>query len=180
MGYPSSDAMEQAIASQGSYNKEPTPGAVPHVRRNATIYPPNTPPETAGMRVFASGANRNVDTSKHDFDGFLSPLVLEAFGTYMHFNRHLENGTMRDSDNWQKGIPTSQYMKSGFRHFFDWWRFARGLTIQENIVWAICGLLFNAMGYLHEKLKADPMLLQRSLNDMENRRSIREHGKVSK
>lgn len=125
----------------------------------------------ATVRQFDTGATRDVDTNKLDFDGFISPAVLEAYGTYMNYNRVLANGTRRDSDNWQKGIPLTAYMKSGWRHFVDWWRISRGYSAHENLVWAICGLLFNAMGYLHEELKKNPTLLKDCLKQMEERRA---------
>ena len=117
------------------------------------------------MRVFKTGATRNEDKTKPDYEGFLSPLVIERFGQYMNKHRHQADGTMRDSDNWQRGIPFDAYMKSGWRHFFDWWKFHRGLkptnapgvvqdfTPGEELEESICALLFNASGYLHEKLK---------------------------
>lgn len=132
----------------------PAAGAVPNTA------PPDAP---ASQRKFETGAMRNVDTGKYDYEGFLSPLVIEALGAYMHFHRHLEDGTMRDSDNWQKGIPAPVYMKSAWRHFMDWWKYQRSLSIKEGIVFAICGLLFNAQGYLHELLKADPTLLAKAI-----------------
>lgn len=109
---------------------------------------------TAQVRRFDTGATRDLDTSKLDFEGFLSPLVLERYAQYMHENRFLRDGSMRDSDNWQRGIPPEAYMKSGFRHFFDWWKEHRGHPTSEGLELAICGLLFNAMGYLHEHLKS--------------------------
>lgn len=45
------------------------------------------------------------------------------------------------------------YMKSGCRHFFDWWLEHRGHKSREGLENALCGLLFNTMGYLHEYLK---------------------------
>lgn len=123
------------------------------------------------VRSFDTGATRGVESSKLDFEGFLSPLVVEAFGTFMHYNRHLPDGSYRASDNWQKGIPKNSYMKSGWRHFLDWWKAHRGLSINENIVWAICGVIFNSQGYLHELLKAHPNLLQESLKHMEFKRN---------
>ena len=74
------------------------------------------------MREFDTGATRDNDTDKPDYEGFLSPLVLEAYAQYMHKNRVQADGATRDSDNWQKGIPRDQYMKSAFRHFMDLWR----------------------------------------------------------
>lgn len=109
---------------------------------------------SAQVRRFDTGATRDLDTSKLDFEGFLSPLVLKRFAEYMHSNRQLADGSYRDSDNWQKGIPETAYIKSGFRHFFDWWAEHRGIQTAEGVELAICGLLFNAMGYLHERLSA--------------------------
>lgn len=109
---------------------------------------------TAQVRRFDTGATRDLDTTKLDYEGFLSPLVLKRFAEYMHENRLLRDGTLRDSDNWQKGIPADAYMKSGYRHFMDWWTEHRGIVTDEGLELALCGLLFNAMGYLHEHLKS--------------------------
>lgn len=117
---------------------------------------PKAKSESTAIRTFKTGANRDIDTSKPDYDGFFSPLVVEAFGAYMNFNRQIADGSTRDSDNWQKGIPMPVYIKSGWRHFIDWWRFTRGLSIHEGVVFAICGLMFNCMGWLHEYLKENP------------------------
>src|SRR5882724_7606971 len=76
-----------------------------------TQRPGDTPEQTAArlrrdnpaFRVFASGATRDSDENKLDFEGLLSPLVLEEFAKYMHGKRKMPDGTMRDSDNWQKG-----------------------------------------------------------------------------
>lgn len=116
-----------------------------------------------GMRAFETGATRNIDTSKLDFEAFYSPEIMEAYGTYMNFNRDLPNGGRRDGDNWQKGIPLDAYMKSGYRHFFEWWKHHRGHETKEGLIWALTGLLFNVQGYLHETIKANPGILQESL-----------------
>jgi len=50
------------------------------------------------MREFKTGANRNSEEGKLDYEGFLHPLVIEEFAKYMHKHRHLEDGTLRDSD----------------------------------------------------------------------------------
>lgn len=106
-----------------------------------------------GSRVFSTGASRNNDAGKLDFEGFLSPLVIKSYAEYMNRNRHLEDGTVRDSDNWQKGIPKDAYMKSMYRHFFDVWSNHRGLPTHEDDITNLNALLFNVMGMLHEKLK---------------------------
>lgn len=71
----------------------------------------------------------------------------------MHKHRLQSNGDLRPSDNWQKGIPRDEYMKSAFRHFMDWWTAHRDEDLPiEFLEEAICALLFNAMGYLRESL----------------------------
>lgn len=125
----------------------------------------------AAKRVFSTGATRDTVAGKIDYEGHLSVLALEAYGTYMDYNRLMKDGSARPSDNWQLGIPRDQYMKSGLRHMFDWWKYHRGFSIKENIVWALCGVLFNASGYLHELLKNDPTLLVESLQHMEAERA---------
>ena len=105
------------------------------------------------MRNFKSGATRNDNEGKYDYEGFISPLVFERFGEYMHKHRKQADGKLRDSDNWQKGIPKDAYIKSALRHFLDWWKEHRNIKSQDGLEEAICAILFNAMGYLYEILK---------------------------
>lgn len=105
------------------------------------------------IRQFETGANRNSDTGKLDYEGFFNPLVLERIAQYMHKHRYLDNGDIRDADNWQKGIPKAAYMQSGWRHFHDWWKEHRGYGSQDGVEEALCALVFNASGYLLEILK---------------------------
>ena len=115
------------------------------------------PPTTKSahiLREFSSGATRDTDIGKHDFEGYLSPLVLNRFGEYMTKHRKQSDGSLRASDNWQKGIPEDQYMKSAWRHFMEWWTLHRSTYIRDELIEeALCALLFNVMGYLHEWLK---------------------------
>lgn len=105
------------------------------------------------MRVFATGATRDNDEEKLDFDGFLSPLVLERYAQYMHKHRRQADGKLRSSDNWKKGIAKDVYVKSAWRHFMDFWKAHQGLPSRDGLEEAICAVLFNIMGYLHELLK---------------------------
>lgn len=111
------------------------------------------------MREFDTGATRDDDSRKLDFEGFLSPTVLQAFGVYMNGHRW-QGGQLRDSDNWQKGIPLDAYMKSLLRHVLDLWLIHRNgepimrpdgelVGLQE----ALGGVMFNVQGYWHEHLK---------------------------
>lgn len=112
------------------------------------------------VRQFETGATRSADTGKPDYEGYLSPLVIEAFGKYMTKHRHLPDGSLRASDNWQRGIPRDAYIKSLFRHFMDLHRIHRmghandhegkRVTIEDTLA----ALLFNVQGYFHEYLKA--------------------------
>lgn len=111
----------------------------------------------AEVRQFETGATRDTDNGKPDFEGFLSPLVLERYGEYMNKHRYQSDGNIRPSDNWQKGIPKEAYMKSAWRHFMDWFLLHRnvGAKSRESLQDSLCGVLFNAMGYLHETLKEE-------------------------
>lgn len=112
------------------------------------------------MRVFDTGATRDTDQNKPDYEGFLSPLALEEFGRYMTLHQKQADGTLRTSDNWQKGIPKEAYIKSMWRHFFDAWKLHRHLDAKDSTTGAevsmetaLCALLFNVQGYLHEHIK---------------------------
>lgn len=113
-------------------------------------------------RTFPTGATRDVDNSKLDYEGFLSPFVLERFSQYMHECRLRnipEGQTVRSSDNWQKGMPFVAYMKSLVRHVVDAWKDHRagvdGATnsdIEKRREDTLCAIIFNAQGYLQELL----------------------------
>ena len=107
------------------------------------------------LRTFDTGATRDTESGKIDLEGFLSPLVLKRYAEYLNGHRTMSDGTVRDSDNWQKGMPLNVYIKSAFRHFMDMWMVHRRWTIDAGDFMedAMCGLLFNVMGYLHERLK---------------------------
>jgi len=108
----------------------------------------------AEIRVFETGATRDTDKGKHDPEAYLSPRALERYFEYMTKHRHQADGQLRDGDNWQRGIPLTTYAKSMWRHFFDFWKEHRGLPSREGIEDALCAIIFNAMGYLHEIIKA--------------------------
>lgn len=114
------------------------------------------------LRRFETGATRNLDVNKLDYEGFMCPMVVESFAKYMNSHRMQKDGTLRSSDNWQRGIGLDVYMKSMFRHFFDVWKMHRGhkayspedgheLTMEE----ALNAMTFNSNGYLHELLKSE-------------------------
>ena len=104
------------------------------------------------IREFPGGATRTDDTERLDYEGFLSPLVLRRYARYMHKHRKQANGELRDSNNWQKGIPLKEYMKSKWRHFMNTWLCIRKHKTTFDIEESLCGEMFNTMGILHEIL----------------------------
>ena len=122
------------------------------------------------MREFSSGATRDDDTTKPDYSGFLDPIVIRAFGEYMHKHRHQADGSMRAPDNWRKGIPRDVFMSSLFRHLVDAWEIhddckrmleknnvddAIKSYLHEEMTDALCAILFNTQGYLSQWLRGD-------------------------
>lgn len=112
------------------------------------------------IRTFQTGATRNTDNDKLDYEGFLHPTVLRAFAEYMHTHRLQADGSMRSADNWQKGIPREVYMSSLWRHFMDLWSLHRGVPATSpesgepvDQIEATMACLFNVMGYAYELLK---------------------------
>jgi hypothetical protein len=120
----------------------------------------NTQWETTNMagteREFPTGATRDLDQDKLDFEGFLSPVVLKRYARYMHKNRkRVGSDELRASDNWQLGIPRDAYVKSLLRHQLDVWLHHDGRPdlAEEDLETALCAVMFNAMGLLHEVLR---------------------------
>lgn len=109
--------------------------------------------DTGVCRNFDTGATRDTAEGKLDMEGFTHPMVMKQFAKYMNMNRLQADGKLRDSDNWQKGIPKNVYIKSMRRHADAVWEEHRGFPTDNGILADLCGLLFNVMGYLHEELK---------------------------
>jgi hypothetical protein len=117
------------------------------------------------VRQFDTGATRDSDEGKNDYEGFLSPLVLEAYGDYMTEHRVQSDGSLRASDNWQLGMPLDAFMKSMLRHVFTLWSLHRGWPVKPERKGGrvttptkrdmLCAILFNVQGYLHELIKED-------------------------
>jgi len=123
------------------------------------ISPSHTSPPWANVvppakRTFDTGATRDTEMGKLDFEGFLSPLVLVRYAEYLDSHRTMKDGSIRESDNWQKGIPINVYMKSLHRHYMDMWLVHRRWTPDHGAFMedAMCAIMFNVMGYLHERL----------------------------
>jgi hypothetical protein len=111
------------------------------------------------MRKFETGATRDTEVNKLDYEGFLSPAVVERYAKYMDSHRKQGDGQLRASDNWQRGIPVSVYQKSLVRHLIQAWGVWRANRVLDDrgaevgLEDSLCGILFNTSGYLHELLK---------------------------
>jgi hypothetical protein len=109
------------------------------------------------MRSFDTGATRDTAEGKLDFEGFVHPLFLEQYAKYMNMHRLQSDGTLRDSDNWQKGIPQDICMKSLFRHFFEMWKLHRtGVYNREqyrDFMAGAMGIIFNVQAYVLQDLQ---------------------------
>lgn len=112
------------------------------------------------VRLFDTGATRSVDATRDDPEGYLSPLVIDRYNQYMTKHRVQPDGSVRDSDNWQRGMPLPSYMKGLWRHFLHLWTRHRGWRVNDPLAATseqedLCAIIFNAQGYLHELLKAE-------------------------
>lgn len=109
------------------------------------------------MREFGTGATRNDDKTKNDYRGFRSPLAMKRFGDYMTEHRVQSDGTIRDSDNWKKGMPRKAYLSSLIRHVEDVHLIMEGHVAlnpdtKEPVALdeALAAIMFNSQGLLHE------------------------------
>jgi hypothetical protein len=77
----------------------------------------------------------------------------------MNKHRLQPDGSLRETDNWQKGIPLPAYMKGLWRHMLHLWQRHRGWVVTDakaatDIEEDLCAIIFNAQGMLHEVLRA--------------------------
>lgn len=107
------------------------------------------------IRTFDTGATRDTDEGKHDYYGYRSSLVTKRFGEYMTKHRQQPDGSMRGSDNWKKGLPAKESVRSLDRHVEDVKLFFEGypLEAREGIEEALCAVIFNAQSILLEVLE---------------------------
>ena len=137
------------------------------------------------IRKWKSGGKRDTDVGKLDFEGFLSPLVLKRFAIYMNKNRRMRDGSLRDSDNWQKGFGNFEEhsitcMKSLTRHFMDVWGIHRGdESIDVDLDEALCGIVFNAMAWLFKILESrQDFSIDVSIKDIKKIQEEKNNGKT--
>lgn len=116
------------------------------------------------MRKFETGATRNKSENKLAYSRFLSPEVIHRYCQYLHKHRRQKDGSLRDPDNWKKGIPEDVYLESLLRHNIDVWRLCYGMEVLDpdtnkrvDLEDLLCAVMFNSMGFLYEILKRKKM-----------------------
>lgn len=153
INYWSDDKIERLFEYTEKEKKEVASTQINQPLNQSLQQQPVTGLAVGAIRTFPTGANRSADAGKPDYEGFLSPLVLHKFGEYMSKHRVLPNGELRASDNWTNGIPRKQYLKSLLRHVMDVWALLRGwptISSEQDLSEALCAVMFNTMGLLHE------------------------------
>jgi len=108
------------------------------------------------MRLFKTGATRDTEEGKLDYEGATSAIVLKRCAEYSRKHRKTASGE-RPCDNWKKGMPRDAYLKSLCRHVMDVRLHHRGFSEEAvgELEDALCAVIFNASGYLHELLKGE-------------------------
>lgn len=110
------------------------------------------------IRTFDTGATRDTAKGKLSYVRALSPIVLQRYVQYLDAHRKQPDGSLRDFDNWKKGIPEETYLDGLGRHFVAAWLLAQGFLAGDNhglvtLEDTLCAIIFGASGWLHELLK---------------------------
>lgn len=112
------------------------------------------------IRTFDTGATRDTAKGKLSYVKALSPIVLQRYVQYLDAHRKQPDGSLRDFDNWKKGIPEETYLDGLGRHFVAAWLLAQGFPAEDNhgpvtLEDTLCAIIFGASGWLHELLKKE-------------------------
>lgn len=110
------------------------------------------------LRAFETGATRDTGQGKLAYDRFNSPRVERRYAEYLEKHRTQSDGTLREPDNWKKGIPVEVYRSSLTRHTAEVNEQTNpdnGFAIfnvmdREALEDTLCAIIFNAKGLLFE------------------------------
>lgn len=104
------------------------------------------------MRKFSTGAIRDDDENKINYEKGLSPIVLQCYGEFMRRHNAQVDGGHRDEGNWKKGFTRQSYMESKWRHFMKTWLLHDEFLFDpgyDKILESLCAEMFNTMGMMH-------------------------------
>jgi hypothetical protein len=112
-------------------------------------------------QTFETGATRDSGEGKYEYARFFDSRVVKSDAAFMHKHRLQVDGTLRDPDNWKRGIPIQNYMDGLARHFQDLWELHQhgSATRPEtgesvDLIETLAAIRFNCMGWMFEVLKA--------------------------
>ena len=110
------------------------------------------------MEQFGTGATRSDTSRRNDPEGYLSSIAIERYCEYMTKHRVQADGSIRDSDNWQKGMPFGRALKGLWRHLMHLWIRHRGFNPSDEFAAAdmeedLCAIMFNTQVMLHQLVK---------------------------
>jgi len=131
------------------------------------------------LRLFETGASRDTLTGKLSYIKALSPIVLRRYVEYIGIHRTLPDGSLRDWDNWKKGIPQEVYLDGLARHFMSVWLILHGFPARDNhgtvtLSDALCGIIFNSQGMLHEVIMEQEHGLEKPEGKIGTPQAVRE------
>lgn len=114
-------------------------------------------PNESLIRAFETGATRDTVAGKLSYMKALSPEVLEAYVIYLDKHRKQSDGSMREFDNWKRGIDKWTYLDSLLRHDKAVWNLMLGYEVSDNhgpvtLLDSLMAVIFNAMGMAYEIL----------------------------
>lgn len=167
--YPFGDIKEINLSyitndgSRGDYMDYPTKLEALKAARLSGFFihgEPKTSTEENLIRTFGTGATRDVAEGKLSYVKALSPIVLQRYVQYLDSHRKQPDGSMRDFDNWKKGIPEEIYLDGLGRHFMATWLLAQGFSAEDNhgpvtLEDSLAAIIFGASGWLYELLKKE-------------------------
>ena len=138
-------------------------------------------------RVFETGADCSSDAGKPHPSRAWSPLVIAKFAEYMRRHNCDAQPKPRREDQWQLGFPQDSFIESAWRHLEAVWAIHQGYEWRDdrgNLVdleEALCGVIFNVQGYLHQLLfdKLPAEQKEKVLNYVRERNGVRRHQKSS-
>jgi len=129
------------------------------IEQHGDIVPHYDDPRTEHMlmRIFPTGATRDDNIGKLNPVRGLSIQVEECYLNYLGRHRRQKDGSLRDWDNWKRGIDVEAYRESLSRHVRDAVRASMGLPVPEDasLKDLLCAIRFNTDGWLFELLAAE-------------------------
>lgn len=110
------------------------------------------------MEQYGTGATRSDTSARNDPEGYLSAIAIERYCEYMTKHRVQADGSIRDSDNWQKGMPFGRALKGMWRHVMHLWIRHRGFVPSDQFAAAdmeedLCAIMFNNQVMLHQLVR---------------------------